>query len=468
MAYTKRYPGGWKNKPDQSTPFTAAVGDQLEQGIFDAAATADAAASVIAGRLSETELSATFAAVEDGKIREDQLPSFTGAYVATVTQTVEPYATANTNGNGELFVVMAPIAEDGDIRSIKINVRSTTVTTVDLRISAGEMPSYSATSDYTPRAVGEIITLDVSGGAGVYELDPDFPVLAGDLIALHLSSGVVVGYENITSTGPGFAYSYGRATPLAVTPGTPLDVMQTSFAGKSVGFGFSVATPGTALAASNADVTALAGRVGALESASPAPDALAGSKIVALGDSMVYGHNVGVANTWLAKIGARVGAETVNFGINGTYLSNNDYGAHKGAVIRYADMPNDADYVIVFAGTNDANASIALGAADSVIDTEFNGALNVLCSALITKYPTKKIGFITPYRRNANYPAYVDAIKTACAKYGIAVFDNIARGGVDWSNSAQVAALTLGDTYHLNAAGMDYVSAKYEHFIRSL
>jgi hypothetical protein len=75
MAYTKRYPGGWKNKPDQSTPFTAAVGDQLEQGIFDAAATADAAASVIAGRLSETELRHTIGEAAGTLYRRVELPA---------------------------------------------------------------------------------------------------------------------------------------------------------------------------------------------------------------------------------------------------------------------------------------------------------------------------------------------------------------------------------------------------------
>ena len=123
----------------------------------------------------------------------------------------------------------------------------------------------------------------------------------------------------------------------------------------------------------------------------------------------------------------------------------------------------------MFAGTNDARASnVPLGTSDSADDTTFMGALNVLCNGLITKYPSKKIGFITPYLRDSNYPAYVDAIKTICAKYSIPVFNNIEKGGVCWINTAQLNSITLNDTYHLNELGMDYVSYKYEAFLRSL
>ena len=41
-------------------------------------------------------------------------------------------------------------------------------------------------------------------------------------------------------------------------------------------------------------------------------------------------------------------------------------------------------------------------------------------------------------------------------------------GGVCWQNTAQVQALTLNDTYHLNLAGMEYASYKYEEELKRL
>ena len=76
--------------------------------------------------------------------------------------------------------------------------------------------------------------------------------------------------------------------------------------------------------------------------------------------------------------------------------------------------------------------------------------------------------FITPYLRNSSYKNYIEAIEVICAKYGIRVFNNMKNGGICWSNSAQVQALTLGDTYHLNLDGMEYASYKYEEELKRL
>ena len=62
----------------------------------------------------------------------------------------------------------------------------------------------------------------------------------------------------------------------------------------------------------------------------------------------------------------------------------------------------------------------------------------------------------------------VEAIETVCANYGIPVFNNLKYGGINFSNAAQAEALTLGDNTHLNEAGMEFASYKYEAFVRSL
>jgi len=65
MAYTKKYPNGWRNKGQGGalTPFNADAGNHIEDGIAAAAATADAAKAQVDGRLSEQALTATIADV---------------------------------------------------------------------------------------------------------------------------------------------------------------------------------------------------------------------------------------------------------------------------------------------------------------------------------------------------------------------------------------------------------------------
>ena len=195
---------------------------------------------------------------------------------------------------------------------------------------------------------------------------------------------------------------------------------------------------------------------------------LYGKKIIAIGDSMVQGHSIAKDEGWLAMIANRNNMTFVNYGINGTYMTNKLYGKNKGVVERYMDMDNDADYIIVFAGTNDGNSDVVIGENSSSNPSEFKGALNIICKGLLDKYPTKRIMFITPYLRNSKYVDYINAIEDICALYGIRVFNNMKNGGICWQNTAQVQALTLNDTYHLNLAGMEYASYKYEEELKRL
>lgn len=196
---------------------------------------------------------------------------------------------------------------------------------------------------------------------------------------------------------------------------------------------------------------------------------LYGKKIVAIGDSMVQGHSIAKDKGWLAMIAQRNNMTYVNYGINGTFMTNKLYDNHKGIIDRYVNMDNDADYVVIFAGTNDAAANVTIGENNSNNPSEFKGALNLLCQGLLTKYPKGKILFISPYLRNENYRKYVQALHDICEdKYSIKVHDNIKHGGICWNNQAQVEALTLKDTLHLNLVGMEYASYKYEETLKTL
>ena len=197
---------------------------------------------------------------------------------------------------------------------------------------------------------------------------------------------------------------------------------------------------------------------------------LNGKVLATIGDSMVKGHSLPANQVWDSLIANRNGMTNFNYGINGTQLTN-DNGFGQSVLNRFSGMTSSADYIGVFAGTNDDVANVAIGAdtdSYSAGQLTFKGALNDLCSGLITKYPDKKIFFITPYFRRVQTQNYITAIITIAKKYSIPVFDNWTNGGVCWSNSTQVSAITLGDTYHLNQAGMYFVATKYEAFLRSL
>lgn len=139
--------------------------------------------------------------------------------------------------------------------------------------------------------------------------------------------------------------------------------------------------------------------------------------------------------------------------------------------------PVDADYIIVFGGTNDIarNDQCPLGTIDDATSQTFYGALNAICQRLIQTYPSGNICFITPYIRNVGLAnmeickKYIKAIHDVCEKHGgIPVFDNSVDGGVDFSNSYQAKALTMQDSYHLNKAGHLRAMHKYEVFLQTI
>ena len=80
------------------------------------------------------------------------------------------------------------------------------------------------------------------------------------------------------------------------------------------------------------------------------------------------------------------GCVSRNYGIIGSTLQ---YDADKNPMcVRYADMDSDADIVAFMGGTNDYWYNKPLGTFGDTQDTTFYGALDVLVSGLIAKYPT--------------------------------------------------------------------------------
>ena len=175
-----------------------------------------------------------------------------------------------------------------------------------------------------------------------------------------------------------------------------------------------------------------------------------------------------------------LGATVYNYGISGSTISGG--GASTSIPgnfpmnIRYADMVY-ADYILVLGGVNDyIITSTPLGTKGDTTNQTFYGALKILIEGLIKKYPTGKIGFMTPLRK-ANDTApngagltlkqYRDAIIDMCEDYCIPVLDLYTKGGCHpnieaWKNA------NLPDGLHPNQAYYRRLALQIAQFILSI
>ena len=227
-----------------------------------------------------------------------------------------------------------------------------------------------------------------------------------------------------------------------------------------------------------------------------------GLKLVALGDSITQGQVYdGPVPVPFANVAAEeLGMDCINYGIGGstiaacenyggTFASLADFNAatkdtskyyvvmtgrqtytdyrYNGSswvtttiamrtplVDRYDLMDDDADIILVSSGSNDFYYNwTEIGEITDTVKTTFRGAMNVLCTGLINKYPKKCIIFLTPLKRGQTQQAsasisdttahrggsdgtidhknlfektmkdYCDIIKEMCDRYSIPVID---------------------------------------------
>ena len=210
---------------------------------------------------------------------------------------------------------------------------------------------------------------------------------------------------------------------------------------------------------------------------------LQGLKINFLGDSITEGHGCSsVEKQFTSLIAAQYGAVTRCYGIGGTRLAKqtkpSDNPRHDlDFPSRVAEMDPDADLIVVFGGTNDfGHGDAPFGEfSDRTADT-FCGALHVLYTALLEKYPDKQIMVMTPLHRfSENIPnmhgkilaEYVDMIRKAAEYYSLPVLDLWAVSGI------QPAVPVMKEKYmpdglHPNDAGHVILTNKIAKFIENL
>ena len=233
-----------------------------------------------------------------------------------------------------------------------------------------------------------------------------------------------------------------------------------------------------------AKLTYLANELAALKSASANNTTRFFGKIANfLGDSITAG--VGASSTatrYTTLVKEALGLSAINnYGISGTLITHED-GRTNAFVDRFSTMVA-ADIIVVYGITNDYwNGTGVLGSEDSVNIYEVYGALNVLMSGLIAKYPNGEIIFITPNGQyfnghssdvpnpnsGLNMKGYRDAILNRCEHYGITPLDLFSIGGMDIAHDPTARTTYTTDGVHSNDAGNQRIADRLVGLLKML
>lgn len=208
---------------------------------------------------------------------------------------------------------------------------------------------------------------------------------------------------------------------------------------------------------------------------------LQGKRIQFLGDSITAAVGASdEAHAYPAVLGQLTGATVSVDAISGTRIArqqNEDDGGMNFSQ-RYTRMPDGADVVVVFGGTNDyGHGDAPFGTmADRTVDTYY-GACHVLFEGLIRKYPSARIVVMGALQRsNGDQPsthngrpllAYVDAMKEVAGFYSLPFLDLYRTAGIVPDLGVQRETL-CPDGLHPNDAGAARVANVLAAFLKTV
>ena len=214
---------------------------------------------------------------------------------------------------------------------------------------------------------------------------------------------------------------------------------------------------------------------------------LQGKKIVFLGDSITEGIGVKNPENIYWKRFENDGCQVYGYGVMGSKIAKQqshftkDYD-HKYFRSRVPEMETNADIVVVFGGSND------FGHGDAVIghmwhrtDDSFYGALHLLYTDLINKYPKATIVVATPLHRPDEQrewneiglgtflplEGYVDIIKEVAAYYSFPVWDCYRNSGINPSLEP-IKKYYMADGVHPNDNGHEILYRRLKGFLQSI
>ncbi len=216
---------------------------------------------------------------------------------------------------------------------------------------------------------------------------------------------------------------------------------------------------------------------------------LKGKKINFLGDSITAGSGASsVEKRFTNLIAENTGAICNNYGIGGTRIARQSKVSvnpvwDKDFISRVEEMEPEADCVIVFGGTNDfGHGDAPLGTMDDRTVNTFYGALHCLYISLIEKYPTAKIGILTPLHRCnednmkgdgdkennvATLKTYVEIIREVAEYYSLPVLDLFKNSGLQ-PKIPVIKEMYMPDGLHPCDKGYEILADKITKFIETL
>ncbi len=215
---------------------------------------------------------------------------------------------------------------------------------------------------------------------------------------------------------------------------------------------------------------------------------ISNKKINFLGDSITEGVGVSsIDKVYWKLLEARDGCISRGYGISGTRIAKQPNGDETLTINKYFasrvdGMDADVDVIVIFGGTNDyGHGNAAMGKmSDRTVDT-FYGALHVLYSSLMVKYPEAQIVVMTPCHRltedevyNSNgvrnvgtLEDYVNVITEVAGYYGIPVLDLYRTSGMQPKVECK-KELYMPDGLHPSDAGHEIIYSRLRDFLISL
>ena len=215
---------------------------------------------------------------------------------------------------------------------------------------------------------------------------------------------------------------------------------------------------------------------------------LKNKKILFLGDSITEG--VGASSPdkcYVSVFGKLSGAEVKNYGIGGTRIAKQSKislseESDRDFMSRVDEMDSEAEVVVVFGGTNEfGHGDSTIGDFSSRDECTFYGALHILCTSLINKYPKADIIFTTPLHRVSEddevneiglkhevlLSGYVDIIKEVAGYYGLPVLDLFNTSGIQPKVDI-IRETYMPDGLHPSDAGAEKIAKRLYNFLLSL
>lgn len=211
---------------------------------------------------------------------------------------------------------------------------------------------------------------------------------------------------------------------------------------------------------------------------------LQGKKAVFLGDSITEGHGTsGAEHIFMNVLAKEAGlSEALNFGIGGTRIARQQHVDPSARwdldfCLRVEELPDDADIVVVFGGTNDyGHGDAPVGTFADRNPETFHGACHYLMNRICERYYDKTVVVMTPLHRldenvvrdgRPTLNGFVQIIRDTAEYYAIPVLDLYRESRI------QPAVPVIQQTYcpdglHPNDAGHARIAHMLHQFLLRL